>query len=68
VSDQHPPLKGSGISPVTTRGRHDYTVYRGRDAQPDPRQLVERVHARLAALGRLPLDNHASPEQDGENA
>ena len=72
MSSQQPrPPAGKGISPVTSREWHDYSVYRGRDAQPGPREIVARLHDRMAALGlvSLPRDTtRPGPAQNGEQA
>ena len=59
---------GKGISPVTSREWHDYTSYRGVDAQPTSREIVARLHARMATLGLMPAGDDTTPEENGENA
>jgi hypothetical protein len=75
MSSQQRPARGKGTSPVTSREWHDYSTYHGRDAQPEPREIVARLHDRMAALGLIPPAGDDStppgpeqPDQNGEHA
>jgi hypothetical protein len=44
--NEMPNPRGSGIAPVVSRELRPYR-YRGRDTEPDPAEIVARIHARL---------------------
>lgn len=49
---QNPAPTGTGVSPLVSRREERPYTWRGHVAEP--RDIVAAVHARLAALGRLP--------------
>jgi hypothetical protein len=55
-----PRVAGSGISRLISKDLRPY-VYRGRDTEPDPREIAEAIRARLAAQGITAPESEAAP-------